>query len=122
MKAATTMGTNTVAIMVLGVLALVLAASILNGTRLPILSSERAAFFGLFVLGMGMCTMGMQFERFGWTHPISIAGIVLGALALAVVGAVLFRLNLPFVDNERNATMTLGAIMVVKIVLALARG
>jgi hypothetical protein len=112
---------NTPVLIGLGVLAAIVLAGSLGRFKLPLISSERGAFFALVVIGFAMCTLGMQFERYGWAHPASIAGIILGSLALIVVAAVLFRLRLPLLTDERAATIALTAIMAAKVVVGAIR-
>jgi hypothetical protein len=105
----------------LGVGAVLYTLAVLAGTRLPLITSGRAAFFGLAAIGFAMCTAGMAkvTSGLGWTHPISLVGMVLGVGALALVGVVTFGIRLPFIASDRAALILLAALIVVKWVLAL---
>jgi hypothetical protein len=121
MNKVTVFAGNTSVLIGLGLLSAIVLAASLGRFKLPLIGSERSAFFALAVIGMIMCTLGMQFERYGWSHPASIAGIVLGSLALIIVAAVLFRLRLPLITDDRAATIALAAIMTTKAVIAVIR-
>jgi hypothetical protein len=106
---------------VLGVGAALYTLAVLAGTQLPLITSGRAAFFGLAAIGFAMCTAGMAkvTSGLGWTHPISLFGIVLGVGALALVLMVAFGIRLPFITSDRAALILLAALIVAKWVLAL---
>ncbi|HEY3364860.1 MAG TPA: hypothetical protein VGK74_07410 [Symbiobacteriaceae bacterium] len=57
----------------------------------------------------------------GWLNPFNLAGIVVGALMLLLMGAVLFRIQVPLITGERTAVIALG-MMVLKVLLAVVRG
>ncbi|MBI3971919.1 MAG: hypothetical protein HY332_11570 [Chloroflexi bacterium] len=78
----------------LGVIAAMLVLAVITNTSasVPLLSSDRAAFYALVLIGMAVCTMGgigRAQASLGWTHPITLVGIVLGTLALLLIGMVL---------------------------------
>ena len=119
-KAVVFPGTSLILIL-LGLLAAVVVAGTLTRIRLPLIGSDRTAFYALAVIGLIMCPLGMQFQRYGWLHPASIAGIVLGSLGLLVLAAVIFRLRLPLLADDRAATLALAGIMAAKIAVAALR-
>jgi hypothetical protein len=89
---ATTFTGSAPAANVLGVVAALMVAASIAGVRLPLLGSDRATFIGLVVVGMTMCTLGgigRAQSTVGWSDPVTIVGIVIGVLALGLVGAVL---------------------------------
>jgi hypothetical protein len=69
-----------------------LAFMALTTDSVPIVGSPRGALLAIAVIGMAACAVAGigQAPTIGWTHPISLFGIVVGVLALAVAGAGLF--------------------------------
>lgn len=88
--------------------------------RIPLVHSWRAAFIVLFVVGFVSCFLGGigQAPTYGWTHPISIAGSVLGIAALLLGAVVLSRRFPQFIPDERSAFFALLGVVVAKFILA----
>lgn len=105
----------------LGGLAFGLALATLAGARLPFIANERTAIYALGIAGFTACSLGMAKVAMGlgWTNPITVAGILLGALAMLIVGAVYFGIGLPLITSDRAALIALTAIVGVKVALAL---
>ncbi|HJW22042.1 MAG TPA: hypothetical protein VJ506_06410 [Candidatus Limnocylindrales bacterium] len=74
------------------VVTLWLAWLALTSDSVPIVGSVRGALIAIAIVGMAACAVGGigQAPIIGWTHPITIIGIVAGVLALALIGAGLF--------------------------------
>jgi hypothetical protein len=88
----TTVAGNALAANLLGVLATFMVVALLANVRLPLLGSDRTAFIALALVGMTMCALGgigRAQSTLGWTDPVTLAGIVIGSLALLLVAAVL---------------------------------
>lgn len=66
-----------------------LASIALTGDAVPIVGSPRGALIAIVVIGMASCGVAGigQAPIIGWTHPITILGIVVGVIALVVAGA-----------------------------------
>lgn len=107
---------------VLGLISAALAGTVAFGYKLPLIGSPRAAFFVLMVLGMAMCSRRMEIQKFGWTNPFNILGMVIGTVGLILVVAVAFRIKLPMIDSDRTAVLALAAIMALKVAVGLVRG
>ena len=92
----------------------------MNNLRIPLIHTYRAAFFVLFVAGFALCFLGGvgQAPTYGWAHPISIAGYILGITALLLGAAVLLRRYPRPTADERTAFFALLGIVVAKVVLA----
>ncbi|RPI24576.1 MAG: hypothetical protein EHM70_21125 [Chloroflexota bacterium] len=85
----------------------------------PLLKNERLWFGVLFFTGFSFCTRGIgQAPVYGWTHPISLLGILLGMAALLLGVSVLFRLRVGWIKSDRAAIWALLGIMAVKVFLA----
>jgi hypothetical protein len=79
----------------------------------------RLAFGATFFAGMAVCTFGIaNTTRYGWLHPSSISGIVLGLAAMILGGSVLMRRKIGPVASDKSALTTLLGIIVVKFIVA----
>ena len=89
-------------------------ASLLNS-----LANSRLVFGVVTVAGMAMCAPGIgKALRLGlWAHPITIAGYVLGVVALLLAAQGIFRFQVAPISNQQ-ALLAIFGIIVVKIVLA----
>jgi hypothetical protein len=69
-----------------------LAWSALTSDSVPIVGTTRGALIAIVIVGMAACGVAGigQATAIGWTHPITVFGILLGILALVVAGAGLF--------------------------------
>lgn len=107
-------------VVVLGALSAALVAAVAMGANVPVIGNGRAAFFTLAVMGAILC--GQAFTGgFLPRNPITWVGAAIGVLNLLLIFAVLFHIRLPLITTERAATLTLGASMALKLVLALVR-
>lgn len=104
-----------------GILAAALVAAVGLGANVPVVGNGRGAFFALAIMGAIMCKRGVV-PWLGFSDPFTVAGTIIGVINLLLIGSVLFHLRLPLITNVRAATLTLGALMAVKVVLALIRG
>ncbi len=73
-------------------LAVAIALMAAAGRELPWVGVGRGALIAVAIVGMAGCAIGGigQAPSIGWTHPVTIIGILLGIVALAVIGAGLF--------------------------------
>ena len=73
-------------------LAVAIALMAAAGRELPWVGVGRGALIAVALVGMAGCAIGGigQAPSIGWTHPVTIIGILLGIVALAVIGAGLF--------------------------------
>lgn len=95
---------------------------VITNARIPFVGSHRTAFYLLVVLGMTMCSLSMQTEKYGWLSPFTLSGILAGTAALLLTVLMALGVKLPYIHNYRDAIIALAAIMVVKIVVARIRG
>ena len=74
------------------VVTLWLAWIALTSDSVPIVGTTRGALIAIAIVGMAACAVGGigQAPIIGWSHPITIFGIVVGVLALVIAGAGLF--------------------------------
>lgn len=74
------------------VVTLWLAWLALTSDSVPLVGSVRGALIAIAIIGMASCAVAGigQAPLIGWTHPITIIGIIAGVVALALVGAGLF--------------------------------
>jgi hypothetical protein len=64
----------------------------LTSDSVPVVGNARGVLMAMAIIGMAACAVGGigQAPIIGWAHPITIFGIVVGVLALLIVGAGLF--------------------------------
>jgi hypothetical protein len=100
-----------------------------RGIQLPVLSSPRAAFWAVAIVGMVACAPGLNSVltaggsgAMSWVSPAAVAGSVLGVAGLALMASVAFGFRLPYVANDTQALVALGAIVALKVVIALGNG
>jgi hypothetical protein len=100
----------------LGIVAIVFVAIYLIGWKVPLVTSDRAAFLWLTAIGFGMCMLGMGRTAvgLGWTHPITLLGIVLGSVLVLLVIAVLAGWRLPLIAGDRAAFLAVAVLGLVK--------
>ncbi|MBI1279882.1 MAG: hypothetical protein GC179_17270 [Anaerolineaceae bacterium] len=112
---------NNIVVVILGILAVVLVYSVVTGNNvtMPVISTDRAALIALLVLGIAMCSVGgigSSISQYGWSHPVTIIGSILGVLTLLIVLAVLLGIQLPLITSERAAFLFVTGIIVTKVV------
>jgi len=134
-----TVGINTSSIIGtgLGVIAVVVAVLVFLNRPALFISSDRAGFLTLAVVGFAMCAVagiGNTQATLGWAHPVTFAGIILGTAALALVvlvltghsntlttfGSVFSQGTATAVSGDRVAFYLLAGIILVKWVLGYA--
>jgi hypothetical protein len=91
----------------------------MSSTPLSRIKNDHLIFSGLFIAGFALCTRGIaQAPAYGWTHPASLAGILLGGLSLLLGAKVILRLRLLPGLSDRQAIYSLLVIMALKFLLA----
>jgi hypothetical protein len=112
---------NDVFVVVLGLAAAALVFFMLTGRALPLISDDRGALLALGLIGFVMCSLGgigkVQ-SALGWTHPITIAGMVLGIAAMLIVILPLINVKLPVLTTDRSAFIALAVVMLIKVGLS----
>jgi hypothetical protein len=90
-KPATSFG-NPLLANALGVMIAALVAAALTSTPVPLLGSDSAVYLAVLVLGMAMCALGgvgRAPTKYGWAHPVTLFGIVVGTVMLLLAAGVL---------------------------------
>lgn len=94
-------------------------ANVVN-LNLPILNNARASALVIGVIGLILCTIGgigRAVQSFGWTHPATLLGIVLGIAAGLLMLTVIFDIHVPMLANHRTTVFLLAGIIVVKFAI-----
>lgn len=83
---------------------------------LTLLKDERSLFWLTFATGFIACSVDgvNRTGEYGWSHPISIIGSILGCAALFLALNILLRGRL----SDRTSLFALLAIVVAKVVFA----
>ena len=105
---------------VLGSLTGILVIANLSGWPIPLAANDRTALITLGFLGMALCSQGIGriAEDKRWTHPISLLGMLIGALILVLWIGRLFNFELPYASTDSQAILTIGVLMGTKFLLA----
>ncbi len=92
----------------------------MNASRLAQILNSRIVYLAAVAGGMALCTRGIgQAPIYGWLHPISLAGGLLGSAALLLSASVLVGLRLGSLTiSPRTGLAALAGIMIVKALLA----
>jgi len=130
-------GTPDVRPAILGALMLAFVAAVLAGARLPVIATDRDAFVALVILGWVTCMTGAgsAIQSLGWRHPITIAGSMLGFVALALIVLVVTGTTAPLASlaeafggsvgsatsADRVAFVGLALVLAAKWLLGIAR-
>ena len=108
---------NTLVSVLIGVSVFVYLYLVNSGWRPPL--DERTAFIFFVVVGMGMCGVGIghSVENMGFNNPLVILGMSFGVLNLVIVYIALTGGSLFFVNDYSSATLALGGLMMVKVLV-----
>jgi hypothetical protein len=114
-------GFSEIAVAVFGFLAVVLVLAVAGDYELPIASHAPTAIIALALLGVALClTGGIPFvlrKHGSMTYEV-MAGMILGVVALLVLGCRLFGYHLPFIESDEAAFNALAILIMIKVVIA----
>ncbi len=82
--------------------------------------SSRIVLVVVTLVGMALCAgggIGQVAAQGQWLNPFAIAGYILGAVILLIVGAALLGIRLPLVDSTQAAFIAVIALVIVKVAL-----
>ncbi len=84
------------------------------------LMSARAATIGLGLIGMAICSSGVRRVAVSgdWLSLPGVLGILLGVVALAIIGAAIMGRELPGIPGDGAALIILATVIVMKIGIA----
>lgn len=103
-----------------GLIGAIALISGLTGKKLLFVTDTRSAVIVLAAAGFLMCSFGALgvFITKAPLHPLTIAGYVLGTLALLAGIAQLFSIKVPVLSDPKNALIVIAAIIIIKVVIA----
>jgi hypothetical protein len=111
--------TNTLIVAVLGLMAGGIIVLTLLNKPIPFISNDRAAFVVLAVIGLGMCAVGgigPAITNYGWAHPLTIFGSIVGVLILFLSLKVFVGFSIPVITTDHDAIIALAILGLVKVV------
>lgn len=97
-------------------------AAFLLSWPVPFITQQPWSLIGLLLIGMAICSRGGigRVAAYGdWTHPLSIAGYILGGLILIVAGAQFLGRPVMPAAGMRGTMGIIAALMVAKVVVTL---
>jgi hypothetical protein len=114
-------GLSELAVAVLGFLAVVLVLAVAGDYELPIANDTGIAVISLALLGVALCLTGgipyIMRKHDGVTYEI-MAGMILGVVALLVLGCRIFGYHLPLIESDEAAFNALAILIMIKVVIA----
>lgn len=114
-------GFSDIAVAALGLLAIVLVLAVAGDYDLPIANDAHTAIVALAILGVAMCLAGgipFVIRSHGGISLEVMAGMILGVVALLVLGCRLFGFHMLFIDSDRAAFNVLAILIMIKVVIA----
>ncbi len=106
----------------LAVIAAGLVAARLAGVDLPFVSSDRAAFVALFVVGFALCASGplkSLIDAKLWLSPFFLFGVAVGSIALVAAALFLFGGAPLGIADDRAALVALAAVVALKLIVGM---
>lgn len=91
-----------------------------SGKRILFVTDTRSAVIVLTAIGFLMCSMGAlgAFVNKAPAHPLTIAGYLLGSLALLTGIIQLFKLKVPLMSNPNSALLIIAVAITFKFIIA----
>jgi hypothetical protein len=111
---------NDLIVAVLGLSAITLILAVLSEFNLFFIADIRHATIALGLLGLAMCAVGgivPTVKKNGWTSPAASFGIVLGVMALLIMGHACCGFWLPLIDSDRTAFLALAILIGGKVMV-----
>lgn len=113
---------NTAASLLIGVIVVVYLYALNAGWDLPFSENPRTTFIAFIVVGMALCTVGIGHGEatVGFTNPLMLLGAVIGVVNMYISYIALTGGQFLFINDYVSATMAIGGIMLVKVVIKIA--
>lgn len=75
--ASQSVGGTTIVLVVLGLVEAAIVLVTLANVQVPFIGSPRVALIALLVIGMAMCSLGMEIPKYGWSNPFTVLAATL---------------------------------------------
>lgn len=113
---------NTIASTAIGLVVAGYLYALSAGWNLPLSGNPRTAFIAFVVVGMAFCGVGIghSVEAVGWGNPLVVVGMGVGLLNLYIAYTAFTGGQFMFVNDYATATMALGGLMIIKVVVKVA--
>lgn len=91
-----------------------------TGKSIVFIKDARSAVIVLGIIGFLMCIFGAigVFVTRAPAHPLTIAGFILGLLAVLTALIHIFRFKVPILNDPRSALTIMTIIIIIKIIIA----
>ena len=106
-----------IAAMTLTVTALITLAGI-SGKKILLIDGPKTAVIILGIIGMAFCTLSVgRFIAANPAHPLTIAGYLVGMIALLTLLTQIFKWNLPIIYKSQTALFVLAGSILIKTII-----
>ncbi len=92
----------------------------LSGKQILFINGPRPAVITLGAIGFAMCMIMPTIGKFisnAPAHPLTIAGYILGVIALLITAAQIFKWNLPIISDPKTALFAIAGCIVIKSII-----
>jgi len=91
-----------------------------SGKKILFIGSPRAAVITLGSIGIVVfCTISVgQFVSAAPAHPLTVAGYLVGTIAMLTFFTQVFKWKVPMINNPRTALFVLAGCIVIKSIIA----
>ena len=103
-----------------GIVSLAAMYSGFTDKRVPFIYDTKTAVIVIAAAGFVMCSTGLigLFINKAPAHPLTIAGYILGILALLVAIVQIYGLKVPYLYEPKNGLIAITVIIIIKVVIA----
>jgi hypothetical protein len=122
---------NNIFSIVLGLVAVFFVVAVLTGMQVPFAGGGQTSFIALVVIGGIGCAVtesqsAARYKRTKWrgkrfTHPLTIAGLILGVFALILIIRTFSGLNTGFITGYTTAFLVLAVVIFILFGLNIGR-
>ena len=113
---------NTIASIAIGLMVAGYLYAMNSGWNLPLSDNPRTAFIAFIVVGMAFCGVGIghSVETVGFGNPLVMVGVGFGLINMFIAYTAFTGGQFMFVKDYASATMAIGGMMIIKVIVKIA--
>ena len=113
---------NTIASIAIGLIVAGYLYALNAGWSLSLSDNPRTAFIAFIVVGMAFCGVGIghSVETVGFGNPLVMVGVGFGLVNMFIAYTALTGGKFMFVNDYTSATMAIGSMMIIKVIVKVA--